>query len=318
MNDEAPKLFDLTSSGELVKDWETPTGKDGMFKVVDEAPELFRKYLVARDCAEDMVCWQYKIRQKHGSGANRQLDLIGGEVDTSLKHVVVRPTTKEVAAPFIEQYEWLGTLGQFSFGYGLYFPYLTGVEGHKLGGVACFSKTTTWQAEVSICGEEYRDKVILLCRGACAEWTPSGSASGLISAALKLVEKDTPYRIVLAYSDRRAGEVGTVYQATGWYFIGWGATGTDYVPRKYFDTTDVKFHTRGLPKELKSKRRLLANGEEVIAVPRANKGRYIYLLGSHKERKELLVALRYRILPYPKREDFNSPTKLARFNAVLR
>jgi len=273
--------------------------------------------ITERDCSSNMKCWQYQIREKFDSGeAVEQLELLKDEVDIDITKSILKEIPRDVAKPFIEKYEWLGTLGTFKFGYGLFFPYKSGI-GHKLGGVACFSKTTTWQAEVSICGEEYRDKVILLCRGACANWCSKGTNSHLISLALKSVERDTKYRIVLAYSDRRAGEVGTIYQATNWYFIGWGATGYDNVPKGLVDPNDVRFHTRGLPKELKSERRLKEAGYEVIKIPRANKGRYIYFLGSRKERKELLRALRFKILPYPKREDFSSNKKLKEFNARL-
>lgn len=237
-----------------------------------------------------------------------QAELMPENFSLELKDTILRPITREVAKPFIEKFEWLGKIGTMKFAYGLYF-------GYKLGVVLVFSKTTTWQAEVSICGEKYRDKVILLCRGAAANWAPKNANSYAIALTLKAVEKDTDYKIILAYSDRRAGEVGTIYQALGWLFIGWGAEGTDHVPAALVDPTDMRFHTRGLPKELKSKSSLLKAGYEVLDVKRANKGRYITFLGSRKERKELMAALRFRVLSYPKREDFNDPNKLKQFRA---
>ena len=271
---------------------------------------LAEQVVTERDCSQDMECYQYKIRKEYDEGKRvEQGELLPEDISLELKDTILRPITREVAKPFIEKYEWLGTLGTMKFAYGLYF-------GYKLGVALVFSKTTTWQAEVSICGEKYRDKVILLARGAAANWCPPNANSYAIAQTLKAVEKDTSYRIILAYSDRRAGEVGTIYQALNWLFIGWGATGTDHVPKNLVDVTDMRFHTRGLPKELKSKSSLLKAGYEVIDVPRANKGRYITFLGSRKERKELLEALRFRILSYPKREDFNDPKKLKRFRAV--
>lgn len=325
---QSEKLFDVGLDGSVKTDYKPGEGDkpsvpvsltEEELKLMGWADDTLAEQVVTeRDCSQSMECWQYKIRKEYDEGLRvEQGELMPEEFSLELKDTILKPIPREVAKDFIERYEWLGSLGTFKFGYGLYFPYKSGVGG-KLGCVECFSKTTTWQAEVSICGEKYKDKVILLCRGAAANWCKPNTNSYTISQVLKAVEKDTEYRIVLAYSDRRAGEVGTVYQSTGWRFIGWGATGTDHVPAALVDPTDMRFHTRGLPKELKSKASLLKAGYEVLDVPRANKGRYIYFLGSRKERKELLEALRFRILPYPKREDFNDPKKLKQFNAKLR
>jgi len=279
---------------------------------------LAEQVVTERNCSDDMVCWQYKMRKEYDDGKRaEQGELFEDEVGLELNNTILRPITREVAKEFIERYEWLGMLGTFKFGYGLYFPYKSGI-GHKLGCVECFSPTTTWQASVSICGEKYKDKVILLCRGAAANWTVKNTSSYTIAQTLKMLERDTPYRIVLAYSDRRAGEVGTVYQSLGWLFIGLGATGFDNVPANLVDPTDMRFHTRGLPKELKSERRLKEAGMEVLKVPRAHKCRYITFVGSRKERKELMEALRWKPLEYPKREDFLKPGWQKKFEAKPR
>lgn len=304
MVQDQQSLFDLQGD-DMVVPWDTTL-------VLTEVPQRDELCLPAIENPCE-VSWQHKIRLEFLNG-NRplQADLINEDIDLSLDKALLRPISFDTAKSFIKTYEWLGTLGTSMFAYGLYF-------GHKLGGVVNFTKTTTWQAEISICGSEYKGKVLLLSRGASAYWTPPNTSSRLISLALKAVENDTKYRIVLAYSDRRAGEIGVVYQATNWHFIGWGATGTDYVPKSLLAGQDpIKFHTRGLPKELKSKRALAEAGHETVAIKRANKGRYVYFLGTKKERRELRNALRFHILPYPKREDFLSPKKLRMYDARMR
>ena len=319
---QAPKqkLFDIGSDGSVKTDYEPVEGailskpveltEDELRLMGWDDDVLAEQVVTERDCSQDMVCWQYLKRKEYDEGLRaEQGELMPEDFSLDLKDTIIKPISRDVAKGFIEKYEWLGSLGTYKFGYGLYF-------GYKLGVAICFSKTTTWQAEVSICGEKYRDKVILLCRGAAANWAPKNANSYAISKVLKAVEKDTEYRIILAYSDRRAGEVGTIYQALNWIFIGWGAEGTDHVPLGLVNPEDMRFHTRGLPKELKSKASLLKAGYEVLDVKRANKGRYITFLGSRKERKELMAALRFKALPYPKREDFSDPKKLKRFRAV--
>lgn len=316
------RLFNVGLDGSVKTDYVPVKGdKPSRAFTPEEIAEFERIYgddalaeIIAteRDCSQQMECWQYKIRKEFDEGKRvEQGELMPEDISLELKDTVLKPISRDVAKDFIEKYEWLGTLGTFKFGYGLYF-------GYKLGVAICFSKTTTWQAEVSICGERYRDKVILLCRGAAANWAVKNANSYAIAQTLKAVERDTDYRIILAYSDRRAGEVGTIYQSLSWLFIGLGATGTDHVPLGLVDPTDMRFHTRGLPKELKSKSSLLKAGYEVLDVKRANKGRYITFLGSKKERKELMAALRFRALPYPKREDLVKPGWEKKFKAVPR
>jgi len=324
------KLFDVGLDGTVKTEWETPKGNIPSTELIqlteeelkmmgwDEDDVLAEQVVTERDCAKDMVCWQFLQRKEYDEGKRvEQGELLPEEFSLELKDTILRPITREVAKEFIEKYEWLGKIGVMKFAYGLYFSYKSGIGG-KLGGVACFSPTTTWQASVSICGEKYKDKVILLSRGACANWCKPNTNSHLISEVLKAVERDTEYRIVLAYSDRRAGEVGTVYQATNWLFIGLGATGFDNVPANLVNTSDMGFHTRGLPKELKSAQRLRDAGMEVLKVPRANKCRYITFVGSRKERKELMAALRWKPIEYPKREDFMKSGWQKKFKAIPR
>ncbi|GAJ19199.1 unnamed protein product, partial [marine sediment metagenome] len=93
-----------------------------------------------RDCSKDMKCYQRIIREKFDRGEGvEQGELMPEDISLELRDTVLRPISREVAKDFIEKYEWLGTLGTFKFGYGLYF-------GYKLGVAICFSKTTTWQA----------------------------------------------------------------------------------------------------------------------------------------------------------------------------
>lgn len=199
-----------------------------------------------------------------------------------------------IATPFIETYEWLGNVGAgYTYGYGLYW-------GSRLGAVCVFAPTSTWQMSL-LCGEEYKDKVIQLTRGAVAYWAPPNTSSHIIGLCLKHIEVNTKFRVVLAYADPRAGEIGTVYQATNWLHCGIASAGNDFVP-EFADFESIHFHTRSLPKWLKSKTRIERRGWNVVKVPRAQKYRYVYLLGSRKERKELLKALRYPVLSYLKRE----------------
>lgn len=304
---QGQRLFDVMGLGGSIKTDYKPVEGDkpsAPVKLTEEELKLMgwgeddalaEQVVTERDCSQEMVCWQYLKRKEYDEGKRaEQGELMPEDFSLEIKDSVLKPISREVAKGFIEKFEWLGTLGQYSFGYGLYF-------GYKLGGCACFASPGSWQT-TRICGEKYSDKVILLNRGACANWCKKNTNSHLIMQALKAVERDMPYRIVLAYADERAGEIGQIYQACNWLYVGRGATGHDFVPKDLVDPTDMRFHTRGLPKELKSKERLEAAGYEVLKVKRANKHRYVAFLGGRRERKELREALRWPILPYPKKK----------------
>lgn len=244
------------------------------------------QYRIRRDFLDGKRSWQDLLFE---SEEDRELRL----ANFPLEKAIMRPITRDVAEPFIETYEYLGNIAAiYTAGYGLYW-------GIRLGAVCIFSLPSAKQMTLC-CGEENSDKVAQLTRGACAFWTPPNTSSFLISRALNALEKETPYRVVIAYADPRAGEIGTVYQATNWLYTGLGSGGTDWAP-SFAAWDDYHYHTRSLPKWLKSKHRIEERGWEAIAVPRPLKHRYIHILGSRTERKELLAALKYPLSSYPKR-----------------
>jgi len=71
-------------------------------------------------------------------------------------------------------------------------------------------------------GEEYADRTVCLMRGACAPHAPKNAASFLIRHACRKVFKEFGWCVFFAYSDSDAGEIGTVYQASNWPFVGEG------------------------------------------------------------------------------------------------
>ncbi|MCY4644255.1 MAG: hypothetical protein OXB88_06510, partial [Bacteriovoracales bacterium] len=80
-------------------------------------------------------------------------------------------------------------------------------------------------------GHESRDMEKLISRGACVSWTPKNLASSLVMFSLRWMVKHTPYRIFSAYSDTTAGELGTIYQACNFIYLGQKYGARDH----YFD-----------------------------------------------------------------------------------
>lgn len=234
------------------------------------------------------VCWQKTLRDK--GGRSGQLNLWKPRLDLSPE---VRRVNYDTAKQVILDYEWLGTMGNTEIAYGILWA-------ESVGGVVCFGKTTSPHLDRGLCGPEYAPLVAQLTRGAMVFWAPPNSNSRLIGRALRLLKEDTSYRIVVAFADPRAGEIGTVYQATNWIYTGLTKIRHDTAP-DFAAWGSKGFHIRGLPKELKNVKSIEAAGMTAVRRLRPRKHRYVYLLGTRKERKELRAALRYPVLSYPKR-----------------
>jgi hypothetical protein len=205
----------------------------------------------------------------------------------------VEPVTREQAERVILRYEWLGTLGRAVATYGLRAP------GGELIGTAVFG----WPSAVEsrdICGRENRNLAVCLERGACVHFAPPNAASFLISHALRLAAKNHGWRIFYAYADPEAGEIGTVYQATNWLYIGQGVGRTPGRLREDWRLPDGRELSGRSLRHRKMKRTdALALGW--TPVYKHPKHKYVTFQGSRTERAVLTKALRYPPLPYPKR-----------------
>jgi hypothetical protein len=132
----------------------------------------------------------------------------------------VREIDYDTAKAIIMKYEWLGNMGTTARTFGLFF-------GEELAGVTCFGHPQG--TVVNVFGKENADKVYWLARGACVHWAHPHSASFLINESCKMFGlpwktargEDKPAKFAfLATADTDAGEIGTVYQATNWLYIG--------------------------------------------------------------------------------------------------
>lgn len=202
------------------------------------------------------------------------------------------------AEPFILRYEWLGTMPRSTAAYGLRAP-----DGELIG-VAAFG----WSAGIrsrDICGQQYRHLAICLERGACAHYAPPNAASFLISRAVKLAARDRGWRIFYAYADPEAGEIGTVYQASNWLYLGQGIGRGHRHPLRQ----DWRIPDEGnkiiASRTLRDRHITITQAKAMgwIPVYRHPKHKYIHFEGARAERKRLLAALRYQPQPYPKRHE---------------
>jgi hypothetical protein len=243
--------------------------------------------------AASTKAWQRIIRERHEDEDPRP-------ALTNTDGCVVAEITRVEAEPFIVRYEWLGTMSTVTRAtYGMRSP------SGELIGAAVFGVPGSVQSR-DICGTDNRDLAICLERGACAHFAPPNGASFLISRAVKLAAAEHGWRIFYAYADPEAGEIGTVYQACNWLYLGQGVGRADHnrlrmdwmIPEE--DNKVISSRT------LRSRRPKVtiteARDRGWLPIYRHPKHKYVHFEGTRTERKALLKALRYPPQPYPKGE----------------
>ena len=224
------------------------------------------------------------------------LDLFGHPV-AKIEEAECREITYDQAKTVILEYEWLGTMGTTQMHYGIFY------RGH-LAGAICFGYFQAMQGYATYVGKEYAKKGIQLSRGACVWWAHKHSASKLIAYGLREMSKKG-YKFCIAFSDPLAGEIGTVYQATNWTYLGtkkdihWDMYNVDGT--LHMNDRDVfkKLGFRGKAKQLE----YIKDKPPLELRERKPKARYIKLLGDRRDKRNMLVTLAPLVKPYPKRRE---------------
>jgi len=179
--------------------------------------------------------------------------------------------------PFSECKYWIlnvhyaKRLPSISYAYGLY-------RHDEMVGMVSYGTPASPSLCKGICGEEHRSDVIELNRLVLRDNLPN-EASFLVSRSLKMLP--TP-KVVVSYADTAQDHAGIVYQATNWLFTGTTKPRTDMAGK---DGKHSRHHL----------------GDRTNRINRSAKHRYVYFIGTKKEKKVLRNALRYDINnEYPK------------------
>lgn len=166
----------------------------------------------------DSTCWQYRIRQKNRaddifySGLDEE-EIKNLTIDDFDFRVLESSLDRESATEFIKTHEWLGTLSQFTtHWFGAFYK-------GNMAGVVLMNVPNTFS---KVLGEDTHKIERLISRGACISWSPKNLGSKLIMWSIRWMSQNTPYRLFIAYSDPEAKEIGTIYQACNFYYLGQG------------------------------------------------------------------------------------------------
>ena len=91
----------------------------------------------------------------------------------------------------------------------------------------------------------------LISRGACISWSPKNLASSFLMWVINWMVKNSDYRLFTAYADPTAKELGTIYQACNFYYLGQKSGTTTRYINPYTDkiVSDRFFRTRSAYKK---------------------------------------------------------------------
>lgn len=256
--------------------------------------------LTFRNVVHD-VAWQRQLRDRH---AREGLPAGLTPAKLALKHATVKAVSRNVAEQVILKYEWLGTMAATTAHYGIFFgPYCAGVTCVAIGSG---SGGTNVHKPFAI----DRHALAVLARGACVHWAPQGANSKLVSWTARLLARDYPsVKLMIAYADSDAGEIGTIYQACGWTYIGQGSPTRQWInpAGRVMDQKLPSNIAHGIQK--KQGEDAVQRADVVRALRDAGwreqesnpKHRYVTLVD--KADSALVARVRAMALPYPKRDD---------------
>ena len=245
------------------------------------------------DCIGE--AWQYKMRQNFAESEKDARYWDG--YDLSIKNSVVREISFNEAKEVINKYEWLGCMPVcVRHCYGLFFPSLTD-DSWLLGWVTVFSQE---YAENQGVWDKYgyTGKIILLARGVNLHFCPKNANSHLIMESIKLLPPQ--YRVVTCTVDNLAGEVGTIYQACNFDYVGVMRKAKE---RTGFIINGKLYGSRAIRQKYgtQKKEEIKKLIPDVQIIKQKSKGRYFYFRGDKRERRELRKAILPLIKEYPKR-----------------
>ena len=259
---------------------------------------MYSRYEESLLSGEIGEAWQYKMRQSYAD--EEKEDRYWEGYDLTIKNSIVREITLSEAKAVIDKYEWLGCMPVcVRHCYGLFFPSLTKPDDWLLGGVTVFSQE---YAENQGVWDKYgyTGKIILLARGVNLHFCPKNANSHLIMESIKLLPDK--YRVVTCTVDNLAGEVGTIYQACNFDYVGVMRKGKE---RTGFLINGKLYGSRAIRQKYGTQKKSEIEKliPDVKIIKQKSKGRYFYFRGDKREVRELRKAIKPLIKEYPKRKE---------------
>ena len=123
-------------------------------------------------------------------------------------------------------------------------------------------------------------------------------ASYLVGNSFKLLPKPS---IIVSYADTNQNHSGYIYQATNFIYTGLSDKRTEWRMK------NTNKHSKTICEQYTLEERK-NNPDKFEVIDRPRKHRYIYFIGSKKDKKQILKQLKYPVMEYPKFQNTNYKT----------
>lgn len=198
-----------------------------------------------------------------------------------MKDYTVVPIPKEQALPWILKKHYAKRKPQIQYAFGLY-------QNYQLIGVCSFGLSGNMNNN-SIGSFD----VLELNRLCIIDNKTKYLASFFMGKVFKLLPRPL---ILISCADTEQNHVGYVYQATNWIY-----TGKDGGAEIYTNG-NIEMHSKSFSDLFGTRSKEFAISKGYTIKKTQGKHRYVYFIGSKKQKKEMKADLKYPILPYPKGE----------------
>lgn len=201
----------------------------------------------------------------------------------ALENYFVSQIDYKTAMDVIVKNHYLHRKAPCSIAFGLF-------NGSALVGVVCYGTPSSAPLRSGLAGKENAANVVELTRLWVCDSVPKNGESFLIGRTLKHAGKE----IVVSFAEIEQGHVGTVYQATNWLYTGLSAKRTNWT------VTGVDKHCQTLADKYTAQEIREKYGDKFSLIPRPRKHRYVFVNAKGARRLQLIAAIKYPLLPYPK------------------
>jgi len=161
----------------------------------------------------------------------------------------------------------------------------------EIVGVCSFGQTPSIQLNYSLSND--KNKVIELNRLITNDNLPKNCTSFFVSQCLKKLPKPL---IIVSFADISKNHNGYIYQATNWIYTGLNAERYEWKSKK-----EPNLHYRNIAERYIGIDKTKV--DDLYKVKLSRKHRYVYFLGNRKDKKNMLLNMKYKKEEYPKGEN---------------
>lgn len=206
--------------------------------------------------------------------------------------MLVTAIHSKLAYDYILNIHYAKRIPSISYAFGLF-------DNDEMIGIVTYGTPPSAPMKKGLLGIEHSDKGIELNR-LCLKYNRKNEASFLVAKSLKMIEGQ---KAIVSFADTAQGHLGTVYQAANFIYCGLSAKRTDWhvKGKEHLHGFTIADEFRGVENRAKAIREKY--GADFSLKERSRKHRYVYFIGTKKQKKQMLNDLKYPIMQYPKRNE---------------